>query len=113
MGGGQGKKLADTIGSMQTVLFDKGLDKDMEYEADLAAMETAYRTGYDPAAFIRVLEKLQKLENTSKEKNGSWFSTHPPLAERIARLKAQLATYPDYAKQAHVDSRFQRYLKMK
>ncbi len=113
VGGGQGKKLADTIGSMQTVLFDKGLDKDMEYEADLAAMETAYRTGYDPAAFIRVLEKLQKLENTSKEKNGSWFSTHPPLAERIARLKAQLATYPDYAKQAHVDSRFQRYLKMK
>ncbi len=113
VGGEKGKKLADTVGNLQTMLFDKGLDKDMEFEADLAAMETVYRTGYDPAAFIKVLEKLQKLEATSKDKNGSWFSTHPPLAERIARLKAKLATYPDYSTQAHVDGRFQKYVKMK
>lgn len=111
--GNKGKKFASAIGDMQTVLFDKGLDKEMEFEADLAAMETAYRTGYDPSAMIRVLEKLQKLEASSKGKKGSWFSTHPPLAERIARLKSQLGKYPDYATLAEVKERFAKNGKIK
>ncbi len=113
IGGDKGKKLASTIGDMQSVLFDKGLDKDMEYEADLAAMETTYRTGYDPSGLIRVLEKLQKLEASNTDKKGSWFSTHPPLAERIARLKAQLRRYPDYATLTTVPDRFILYVKVK
>ncbi|MFA7404619.1 MAG: M48 family metalloprotease [Pelobacteraceae bacterium] len=109
VGGKKGKQFASTINDMQGVLFDKGLDKEMEFEADLAAMESTYRTGYDPSAMIRVLEKLQKLEASSKDKKGSWFSTHPPLAERIARLKSQLHKYPDYAAQASVRERFAQH----
>ncbi|MHB8058539.1 MAG: M48 family metalloprotease [Desulfuromonadaceae bacterium] len=111
--GDKGKKFASAIGDMQTVLFDKGLDKEMEFEADLAAMETNYRTGYDPAAMIRVLEKLQKLEATSKDKKGSWFSTHPPLAERIIRLQAQLHKYPGYSSLASVRDRFAKNVRLK
>ncbi|MHB8123215.1 MAG: M48 family metalloprotease [Desulfuromonadaceae bacterium] len=111
--GDKGKKFASAIGDMQAVLFDKGLDKEMEFEADLAAMETSYRTGYDPAAMIRVLEKLQKLEATSKDKKGSWFSTHPPLAERIARLQAQLQKYPGYSSLASVRDRFAKNVRLK
>jgi beta-barrel assembly-enhancing protease len=110
--GEKGKQFASAIGDMQTVLFDKGLDKSMEFEADLAAMETTYRTGYDPSAMIRVLEKLQKLEASSKDKKGSWFSTHPPLAERIARLKSQLRKYPDYATLTSVQGRFEKNVKL-
>ncbi len=113
MKGDTGKKFASAIGDMQAVLFDKGLDKEMEFEADLAAMETTYRTGYDPSAMIRVLEKLQKLEASSKDKKGSWFSTHPPLSERISRLKGQLQKYPDYAAQASVSERFAKQAKLK
>lgn len=109
VGGDKGKKFASAIGDMQAVLFDKGLDKEMEFEADLAAMESTYRTGYDPSAMIRVLEKLQKLEASSTNKKGSWFSTHPPLAERIARLRAQLQKYPDYSSLASVRDRFSRH----
>jgi predicted Zn-dependent protease len=106
VGGDKGKKFASAIGDMQAVLFDKGLDKEMEFEADTAAMETTYRTGYNPAAMITVLEKLQKLEASSKDKKGSWFSTHPPLADRIEKLQAQLNKYPDYETQATVPGRF-------
>jgi len=113
VGGEKGKQFASAIGDMQAVLFDKGLDKDMEFEADLAAMETTYRTGYDPSAMIRVLEKMQKLEATSKDKKGSWFSTHPPLSERIARLQAQLGKYPDYATLASGRERFAKQVKVK
>ncbi|MDD2897701.1 MAG: M48 family metalloprotease [Desulfuromonadaceae bacterium] len=112
MKGDKGKKFASAIGDMQAVLFDKGLDKEMEFEADQAAMETAYRTGYDPAAMIRVLEKLQKLEAASTDKKGSWFSTHPPLADRISRLKDQLRKYPDYSSMARVHDRFAKHVKV-
>lgn len=110
--GDKGKVFASAIGDMQAVLFDKGLDKEMEFEADQAAMETTYRTGYDPSAMIRVLEKLQKLEASSKDKKGSWFSTHPPLSERIKRLRAQLHKYPDYATLSNVPLRFAKNVKM-
>lgn len=113
VGGEKGKQFASAIGDMQSVLFDKGLDKEMEFEADLAAMETTYRTGYDPAAMIRVLQRLQVLEATSTNKKGSWFSTHPPLSERIARLQAQLRNYPDHAAMATVRERFAKQVKLK
>jgi predicted Zn-dependent protease len=105
MKGDKGKQFESMIGDLQSVLFDKGLDKGMEYEADGAAMETAYRTGYDPRGLISVLKKMQKIEASSVQK-GSWFSTHPPLKERIERLEAQLTKYPDAASLAKVQERF-------
>lgn len=101
----RGKDYQALIGDLQSKLFDQGLDKSMEYEADLAGMATAWRAGYDPAGMIRVLERLQQLEATSVKK-GSWFSTHPPLAERVARLKTELKRYPDAATLADLPERF-------
>ena len=104
--GGKGKEYQALIGDLQSKLFDQGLDKSMEFEADLAAMETTYRAGYNPLAMIRVLERLQKLEASSVKK-GSWFSTHPPLSERIARLKKAASRYPDATSLAELPGRFQ------
>lgn len=110
MRGSEGKKFESMIGDLQTALFDKGLDKGMEYEADLAAVETSYRTGYDPGAMVNVLEKLKALQEKDTE-NGSWFSTHPPLDERIARLNAAMKKYPDRTSLAKVPARFARNVK--
>ena len=107
MKGDSGKQFESMIGDLQSVLFDKGLDKGMEFEADKAAMETMYRTGYDPEAFINVLRKLKAIEAKST-KNGSWFSTHPPLDERIENLEAELKKYPDHGSLAKVKDRFAR-----
>lgn len=109
-GGGKGKEYQALIGDLQSKLFDQGLDKTMEFEADRAAMETTYRAGYNPLAMIRVLERLRNLE-ASSEKKGSWFSTHPPLKERIARLKKEGSRYPDAATLAELPARFREKVK--
>lgn len=111
MKGDNGKQFESMVGDLQSVVFDKGLDKSMEFEADAASMETAYRTGYDPRGMINVLKKLQKIEASSVQK-GSWFSTHPPLDERIARLELELKKYPDAATLAKVPDRFAKRVKL-
>ncbi|MFC1533403.1 M48 family metalloprotease [Thermodesulfobacteriota bacterium] len=110
MKGEKGQQFESMIGDLQTVLFDRGLDQNMEYEADLTAMETAYRTGYDPNGMIKVLFELKRIEAKSK-KGGSWFSTHPPLSERIERCKYQLDQYSDRADLSQIPARFLKYKK--
>ena len=111
MKGEDGKKYQMMISDLQNVLFDKGLDKKMEFEADLTGMEFAYRTGYRPDGFISVLNKLQQQERGA-EKKGSWFSTHPPLDERIGKCREKMNAYPDAASLAVLPERFNRYKKM-
>lgn len=111
MDGEEGKKYRNMIGDLQGVLFDRGLDKTMEYEADQSAMECAYRTGYDPRGMIRVLEMLKANRQNAKKK-GSWFSTHPPLNSRLQRCRQHLDKYPDGASLATVEGRFKRYRKL-
>jgi predicted Zn-dependent protease len=68
-------------------LFDKGLDKSFEYEADTVGVDLAALAGYDPAGLPTFLNKLA----SATEKRGGWYSTHPPLNERIGRLNRQVA----------------------
>jgi len=110
IGGGKGEKFKGVVGDLQTTLFDKGLDKNMEFEADAAGMEIAYRTGYDPRGMIRVINMLQKKE-AKAQKKGSWFSTHPPLSTRLEKLKNKLRKYPDAKNMARVQGRFKNQLK--
>ena len=98
------------IGDLQTTLFDKGLDQNMEFEADLSALDTAYRTGYHPEGLINVLKMLETKEKHA-EKEGSWFSTHPPLFLRIARCLEKYNRFPDATTLPKVKTRFARYRK--
>jgi len=110
MEGEKGEKYRSMIGDLQGVLFDQGLDKNMEFEADQAGMEGGYRSGYDPAGMIRVLETL-KANRDSATKKGSWFSTHPPLETRLEKCYQSLEKYPDAAAMATVEDRFLEYRK--
>ena len=110
MEGKKGKEFENMIGGLQDTLFDKGLDQNMEFEADTSAMETAYRTGYDPNGLIQVLTELKRIQSQSTQK-GSWFSTHPPLGERIGNCHNQLRKYPDAKTLAHLPDRYNQYKK--
>ena len=72
------------IDEVSNVLFTKGLDKNLEFEADRYGREFAYRMGYYPGVLQNFIRKLGK----SKEGGNSIFmSIHPSTGERYNRLK--------------------------
>jgi len=84
-------------------LFNKGLDKRFEYEADLVGTEIAAVSGYDPRGLLEFLTKLSKIASA----RGGWFKTHPPMSERVDRLNEFLASELSGEKGIRQSERFQ------
>lgn len=78
------------INQVSEVLFTRGLDKNLEFEADKLGAEFAYRTGYFPGGlkdFIKILGK-------SESRGSSIFlSTHPSPGERYRQLGRHMVHY--------------------
>lgn len=74
-------KLAQASGQ----IYARGLDKTAEFESDRLGVEIMTRAGYDPAAAINVLEKLQRFKGNDPRAE-LLFSTHPSPAERLDML---------------------------
>ena len=66
----------------------KGYSRDTEFEADRVGLKIMADAGYDPAAFIKLLENLAKKQGSHK---GGFSATHPSPSDRIAKLKAEAA----------------------
>jgi predicted Zn-dependent protease len=71
-------------------------------------MAFAYRTGYTPKGLVNVLRMLKQKEQTATQR-GSWFSTHPPLSDRIEKCSHRMGRYPDSSSLATVQGRFNTY----
>ena len=92
MEGEKGKEFENMIGSLQDTLFDKGLDQGMEFEADVGALETAYRTGYDPNGLIDVLKELKKNPVPFHAERLLVFPPIRPFQSESGNVKANFAT---------------------
>ncbi|GJL77094.1 MAG: hypothetical protein NPINA01_00830 [Nitrospinaceae bacterium] len=82
------------INEVSEVLFTRGLDKDLEFEADKFGMEYAYRMGYHPEGlknFLKILGKSQRRESSI------FLSTHPSPASRFQQLIGLLPQYKGFA----------------
>lgn len=66
-------------------IYARGLDKNSEFEADRLGVELMTQAGYDPAAAMGVLERLQRLKGDDP-RTELLFSTHPSPAERLDTL---------------------------
>jgi len=75
----------DMINSMVV----KGYSRDTEFEADKVGVHILAEAGYDPSAFISVLEQIQKA--TAGHSTGGFGTTHPSPSDRIAKVKAEVA----------------------
>jgi predicted Zn-dependent protease len=64
-------------------LVEKGYDYPTEYAADQHGHDLAVLTGYAPGGLRAVLQQLQTRPDGAKK----IFTTHPPLTERLKRLR--------------------------
>jgi beta-barrel assembly-enhancing protease len=91
------------IDEVSEVLFTRGLDKNLEFEADRYGREFAYRMGYYPGGLQNFIFKLGK----SKEGQSSIFmSTHPSTGERVDRLKKNMSRYQKASLYPLLEKRF-------
>ena len=79
-------------GSIQDLLV-KGYRQDQEFEADRVGASLAQAAGFDPRGLSDLLREVAAKRDSRGDPFDqiySYFSTHPPLAERIARLQTDI-----------------------
>jgi predicted Zn-dependent protease len=78
---GAGMGILQAAKAGMSLLLEKGLDKDLEFEADREGVRYAIRAGYEPRALDRFLERL----SANKKKNNDktvMDVTHPSIPDR-------------------------------
>ncbi len=78
------------IDEVSNVLFTRGLDKNLEHEADKFGTEYAYRMGYHPAGLNNFIQILGK---SSSQGSSIFLSTHPGPQARLQTLGRFLPRY--------------------
>lgn len=78
-----------TVDDVFQTLVVRGYGRAQEYEADSLAIQCLDSSGYDCEEFLRLLERLKAAQNG---KSGGIFATHPNMADRVERIRADLET---------------------
>ena len=100
------KKYGGYVDLMNQTLFERGLDKSMEFEADQYGTDYAFAAGYHPSGLRDFLTALRQKQ---AGRTGGWFSTHPDTGSRISRLNSYLGrNAPSPRGYVQLASRFQR-----
>lgn len=71
------------------LMTEKGLDKDLEFEADHEGVKYSIRAGYDPKAMSHYLKRL---DEKSEKKLKNLEKTHPSVKERRKQIAKLLKT---------------------
>lgn len=73
-----------------------GLDRNHEFEADVAAVHMAYQAGYDPQQLPRAIGLIEQAGGKTPRKDPPlvWAALHPSTKDRVMRLVALLAKLP-------------------
>jgi len=73
-------------------LLHSAYSRDQELDADEFGARLAAAAGYDPRGAIRAFERLQGLETDGAPPLAQYFSSHPPLAVRIEKLRGLVSS---------------------
>ncbi|MDR7270478.1 putative Zn-dependent protease [Pelomonas saccharophila] len=92
------------LAGMGAQLVNLRFSRDDESEADLVGIELSARAGYDPAAAVRLWEKMM---TANKGAPPQWLSTHPASTTRIRDIQANLPKVEGlYQRASKPDQRF-------
>jgi predicted Zn-dependent protease len=72
-----------------------GITRKSEEEADQLGTQYLWNTDIDPNGFITFFEKLQAKEKNKPGKFSSFFRTHPPVDDRIAKVQTEISYLPE------------------
>ncbi len=90
-GGFGARQAAGLLIPMGFLKFSRGA----EYEADTLGVQYLWATGYDPHAMATFFEKLQAQEKKKPGTMARIFSTHPMVGDRIEKVNALIARFPE------------------
>ena len=82
--------------------------RDAEREADSFAVEELHAAGIDPDGMATFFEKLLAMHEKNQGETATLFSTHPPTAERISNVRAQIQQLADKRGLKSDSGRFQQ-----
>ncbi len=80
----------DLLAALATSLIYLRYARADEYEADAAAMEYAWKAGFDPAGALTAMKEIVKLEQ--EESTPRYLRNHPPGGDRLRRLEQEYET---------------------
>ncbi|MCC7320374.1 MAG: M48 family metallopeptidase [Rubellimicrobium sp.] len=90
--------LGGWLAGLATTLLAARLSRADEYEADAWATALLLKSGIDAGAQVALLEKLDRLTGTGGAVSAAWTATHPPTADRIARIRGNIARWAPAAR---------------
>jgi predicted Zn-dependent protease len=79
------RKRLERLVNVGVQLYATGLDRSLEYDADVKAVVLAARAGYDPYALLDVLTTIDSI-NPEEDSLTVMLKTHPPTADRLSEL---------------------------
>lgn len=107
LGGGIGYAARSAASILVPVGFLK-FSRNAEYEADMLGAQYMWAAGYDPRALGDFFEKLQGKEKKKPGTLARLFSTHPISGDRLVRVQALVARFPDREEYLFTTSEFDR-----
>ena len=85
------RSIAPWIRSVGVQWLEKAYSREQEFEADALGARLMQVAGFDPTGAIRMLERFRALDRSKDPTGlGSYLSTHPPIDDRIQRIREHL-----------------------
>lgn len=101
----QQREFAQSVVNASREVYARGLDKSDEYAADKAALETMTKAGYDPYAYVVVMQKLEA-RAAKDSAMALLLQTHPSPTDRLEAMGTSLDTMNIPGNLLTLDKRF-------